>query len=256
MNDFWEVIADIALELHPDRVISIANRISTLSSVTEYDKTRLEAGSASEKSLLNGLGVAWHGVPEISPQELSAALRGASETAHQLDKREVVEMVWTGPSSGLVPSRHTEQALLEVIESAKEKLFIVSFVAYNIRTIRDALTETLMRKVKLDILLESPKSRGGKIDIDSAKAFEKALPTANIYAWSRESALSDPIGGVVHAKCAVSDGKLAFITSANLTSAAMERNMEMGVLIRGGRIPDNLHRHLEALVTTRIIKRI
>jgi cardiolipin synthase A/B len=60
----------------------------------------------------------------------------------------------------------------------------------------------------------------------------------------------------VHAKCAVADGAVAFITSANLSTAAMERNMELGVLIRGGTIPDNLDRHLDALVTTGIVERV
>jgi phosphatidylserine/phosphatidylglycerophosphate/cardiolipin synthase-like enzyme len=51
----------------------------------------------------------------------------------------------------------------------------------------------------------------------------------------------------------VADGKLAFVTSANLTDAALEKNMEVGVLIKGGNIPNQLDRHLEALVTTRTI---
>jgi cardiolipin synthase A/B len=33
----------------------------------------------------------------------------------------------------------------------------------------------------------------------------------------------------------------------------MEKNMEAGVLIKGGAIPSSLHRHLEALVTTKVI---
>jgi len=58
----------------------------------------------------------------------------------------------------------------------------------------------------------------------------------------------------VHAKCAVADSRLAFITSANLTSAALERNMELGLLLRGGTVPDRLHAHLAALVTTKVVK--
>jgi phosphatidylserine/phosphatidylglycerophosphate/cardiolipin synthase-like enzyme len=35
-------------------------------------------------------------------------------------------------------------------------------------------------------------------------------------------------------KVAVADGSICFITSANLTGYAMEKNMEMGVLIEVG----------------------
>ena len=53
-------------------------------------------------------------------------------------------------------------------------------------------------------------------------------------------------GGKVHAKVAVSDEKMCFISSANLTGHAMEKNMEAGVLIRGGSIPSNLHNRYPA----------
>jgi hypothetical protein len=34
----------------------------------------------------------------------------------------------------------------------------------------------------------------------------------------------------------------------------MERNMELGVLLRGGQVPGLLDQHLEALVTTRQLR--
>ena len=44
----------------------------------------------------------------------------------------------------------------------------------------------------------------------------------------------DPEGpdGVLHAKAVVADDEVVFITSANLTEAALDRNIEFGVLIR------------------------
>jgi phosphatidylserine/phosphatidylglycerophosphate/cardiolipin synthase-like enzyme len=39
-------------------------------------------------------------------------------------------------------------------------------------------------------------------------------------------------GGVLHAKAVVADDEAVFITSANLTEAALDRNVELGVLIR------------------------
>ena len=44
-----------------------------------------------------------------------------------------------------------------------------------------------------------------------------------------------------------------FITSANLTGHAMEKNMEAGVLISGGHIPRLLDDHLRSLVDTRLV---
>jgi phosphatidylserine/phosphatidylglycerophosphate/cardiolipin synthase-like enzyme len=39
-------------------------------------------------------------------------------------------------------------------------------------------------------------------------------------------------GGVLHAKAVVADDEAAFITSADLTEAALDRNIERGVLFR------------------------
>ena len=118
-----------------------------------------------------------------------------------------------------------------------------------------ALQDAIGRNVEVDILLESSKDHGGKINIDSIETFLNRLPAANIYSWAQESKSSGKWTGAVHAKCAVADRALAFITSANLTSAAMERNMELGVLIRGGPLPAKLDQHLRALLETEIIKR-
>jgi len=38
----------------------------------------------------------------------------------------------------------------------------------------------------------------------------------------------------LHAKAAVADDYLAFVTSANLTGHALSENIELGVLLRGG----------------------
>jgi len=253
MNDIWKIIATIGIELHPDRVKAGATKIATLSSVDDFDKARSSFGPAASKTLVNNLDLAWRNESKLSPLEIAAALRGASVAAAIMEKQETVEMVWTGPLTGIVASRHTEQVLHEVINSAKSKLFIVSFVAYDIEPVIKALQEAINRKVTIDILLESSKNHGGKVDIDSAKSFKKKIPLANLYAWNSELKSPEKWKGAVHAKCAVADGKLAFITSANLTMAAMEKNMELGVLIREGDLPKQLEKHLNALVDTNII---
>ena len=57
----------------------------------------------------------------------------------------------------------------------------------------------------------------------------------------------DPRHASLHAKAAIADDKLAFVTSANLTGYALERNMELGLLVRGGYVPALLAKHFEDL---------
>ena len=62
---------------------------------------------------------------------------------------------------------------------------------------------------------------------------------AMLLQWPPERRPRDEQGhaGLMHVKAAVADSRVAFLTSANLTEAALERNMELGVLIRGGHLP-------------------
>jgi phosphatidylserine/phosphatidylglycerophosphate/cardiolipin synthase-like enzyme len=252
----WRAIADIGIEFHPDRVNVIAKNIASMASVSEFSKVKNGFGQLENNPIIVTLEKEWKNEPGITPLEIAAALRGASGTAAIMEKREAVEMVWTGPFTGLVASRHTEQVLLEVINSSRLQLFIVSFVAYSINSIRNALHDAICRNVKISILLESNKEHGGKIDFDSIKLFKESLPSATIYCWNNDSKDTTQLHGAVHAKCVVADGELAFITSANLTKAALDNNMELGILVRGGNLPEQLEKHLHALVATGVIAKI
>lgn len=255
MDELWRIVAELGLELHPDRIAAVATKIESAGSIERFASVKPAFGPNADKSMIGRLDAAWRDAKGVTPKELAAALRGASATASMQEGCSAVEMVWTGPSSGMVPVRHTEQVLCEVVDSARNRLFIVSFVAYEVGSIVRALQEATRRGVRVGVLLESSTERGGKVTVDSVKTMKAAVPSADVYVWhtgTRNEGVGATIGSV-HAKCAVADGKLAFITSANLSTAAMERNMELGVLVRGGHLPDELHRHLEALVATETV---
>lgn len=89
---------------------------------------------------------------------------------------------------------------------------------------------------------------------DTIGEMRTLIPAAKLYAWrDKADQFSD---GRVHAKVAVADGRMCFITSANLTGHAMEKNMEAGVLISGGNIPKLLNDHLKSLIDTKVVSAI
>ncbi len=164
------------------------------------------------------------------------------------------ELVWTGPTTPFVSARRTEQALLQVINAAEQTLFITSFVVYDVSTIVKALNAASDRGVAISMLLELSQDHGGSISFDAIGKMRTLVPSSKLYAW-RDKA--DPFTeGRVHAKIALADGRDCFITSANLTGYAMERNMEAGVLINGGQIPRLLDEHLNALVDLQVVQDI
>lgn len=66
--------------------------------------------------------------------------------------------------------------------------------------------------------------------------------------YDPRSLVSEGAEGVLHAKALVVDDAAAFITSANLTEAAFDRNLELGVLSRDRTLATSLGRHFRALV--------
>jgi phosphatidylserine/phosphatidylglycerophosphate/cardiolipin synthase-like enzyme len=58
-----------------------------------------------------------------------------------------------------------------------------------------------------------------------------------------------------HAKCVVVDGRTAFVTSANFTEAAQERNIEVGILVRSQIVAERLIAFFDALIAYGAAKR-
>ena len=58
----------------------------------------------------------------------------------------------------------------------------------------------------------------------------------------------DGPAGVLHAKAVVADEETVFITSANLTEAALDRNIEMGLVVRDRALAASVTRHFRGLI--------
>lgn len=253
MKPLNEAIARIALEVHPDRIDAVCAALGLSKDANLLAVVKGALGAAFSPRLIEGLADALKSNPQVSSGELSAMFRASSATASLAAGASSVELVWTGPATGMVPIRHTAQVLTGLIDEARERLFLVSFVAYHVGVVVDALRRATERGVQVCVLLEPSKEHGGNVTFDSIAMLRKNLPRAQLYEWDKTMTDSAP-NASVHAKCAVADGTVAFVTSANLTDAAMERNMELGVLLRGGQVPGLLDRHLAALVTTKRLR--
>jgi cardiolipin synthase A/B len=255
MDKLWRTIAALAASLHRDRVEAIAALIESMRTASEYDRRRPSLGPGLDSRLIEQFRQAWLECHFVSAGEVACAIRAAGFTSEFLNAEESVDLVWTGPNTTLIPTRKTEQVIRELVDASINSLFVVSYVFYNASSVVASLNEAADRRVSIRILLESSSEHGGALSMDGLSAMRKAVPAAELYVWDPASRgkAAGKLSAAVHAKCAVADNKLAFITSANLTSAALERNMELGVLLRGGVMPSRLQAHLNALITTNII---
>jgi phosphatidylserine/phosphatidylglycerophosphate/cardiolipin synthase-like enzyme len=196
---------------------------------------------------------------DISPQAVGMALLMAaeSEKAHREDQS--VELVWTGPEAGVIPLRRTEQALLQLINSAVERIVIVSYAVYNIPRIREALVAAANRGVHIRIIIEAPDRIEGQNAYNTLRALGPLVADCcHVYLWpvDRRKKDSDGRPGILHVKCAVADGNSLFLSSANLTEYAFTLNMELGLLISGGTVPEQVEEHFCQMIDGGVFTRL
>jgi phosphatidylserine/phosphatidylglycerophosphate/cardiolipin synthase-like enzyme len=102
------------------------------------------------------------------------------------------------------------------------------------------------------LILESTADSAGALTHDGAAAFTSLRESVEMYVWPLEMR---PAGSRLHAKVAVADGELAFVTSANFTGHALDQNLEIGVLVSGGQTPRRLKEHFHALIAVGMLVR-
>ncbi|MDD1786450.1 DISARM system phospholipase D-like protein DrmC [Burkholderia gladioli] len=253
MERLLEAVTAVVCLVSPEKIGALAGAIRKIEDAKANVALSDVVGTATAKAVVERLVDAWR-VTSIGSGELASMLLAASHAFENVSKHQSTELVWTGPTTPFVSARRTEQALLQVIGAAKQTLFVTSFVAYDVSTIVRALNDASTRGVSISMLLESSRDHGGSISFDVIGKMRVLVPAAKLYAWrERATPFAD---GRVHAKVAVADGAVCFITSANLTGHAMEQNMEAGVLLTGGQIPKLLLDHLQALVDTKTVSPI
>ena len=196
--------------------------------------------------------------PAISGAAVALALLSAAAATRSARAAQRLELIWTGPLATGVAMRRTDQALLQVIHSARQELLVVSFAVYKIPAIIEALMGAAARGVVIRICIEAPEPSGQKLAYDTIHALGPAVArAAQIYLWPTDRRPTDAHGhtGTLHAKCAVADRRLLFLSSANLTDYALNLNMELGVLIADGTEPVTVAAQFERMIAEGVLQR-
>lgn len=252
MQALLDAVVDLVALVSPARVSAIASALRGLPNPGQAPNPNTLVDTPTARAAVRSIVAAWRQV-EASGDEVAGMLLGAAEARLRVERESNIELVWTGPTTDFVPMRRTEQVLLDLINSASKGLFLVSFVAYAVPSVVTALNDAVSRGVQVRILLEASTGHGGSLNYDPAATIRSRVPLAELFTWKERPERF--LDGKVHAKVAVVDGIRAFVTSANLSDHALEKNMEAGVLVNGGQLPMALSRHLQALIDVRILQR-
>lgn len=175
---------------------------------------------------------------------MEAAVQTATAIREQLGETTVV---WSGPTVRTLPVRPTRQVVMELIGRARESLTLVTYASHGIDDLVAALDDArLERDVAVRLIVETKEDSKDGIGPDSIAAFGNLPRAVPVYRWPAASRGAH--GGSMHVKTVVQDRHAILISSANLTSAAMDRNMELGLLIEGGPVPGLVDQHFDELI--------
>lgn len=166
----------------------------------------------------------------------------AEEREAVQDKADRVELVWTGPEVGPVASRDTAVVVRELFDRAKHSVLVAGFAVYKGRQVFDRLAANMAHNPNLEVRMFLNVTRGhgdGRTETEIVAEFRRrfvanhwtGVRTPDLYYDPRALSVEPNSKAVLHAKCIVVDERWSFVTSANFTEAAQERNIEVGLLV-------------------------
>jgi phosphatidylserine/phosphatidylglycerophosphate/cardiolipin synthase-like enzyme len=185
----------------------------------------------------------------LAPAYLAGLLDGAARAIERTHRHQLVDVVWTGPESGITTSRLTAATVIDLISKASHEILLVSFATQTEPGISAALEAASARGVSITMLTER--------NADNRSYAPAGMPFPSLDAMRLHwPAAQRPPGAALHAKIIVVDDRVALVGSANLTSRAMEANLECGILICGGPQPCAIRDHIFGLRAVNILRPI
>jgi phosphatidylserine/phosphatidylglycerophosphate/cardiolipin synthase-like enzyme len=174
------------------------------------------------------------------------------------------DLVWSGPTAPGLHTRNTRQVYEELIATAQRSIWISTFAYFDGQHAFRSLAErmTARRGLQVRIMLNIQRRHG-----DATLADQLVAEFAHRF-WSKDwpgelkpfvyydprSLEVDGPEGVLHAKAIVVDDRAALVTSANLTEAAFDRNIEVGILTRDQLLAASLARHFRVLIDRGLLR--
>ncbi|HUE85392.1 MAG TPA: DISARM system phospholipase D-like protein DrmC [Vicinamibacterales bacterium] len=177
-----------------------------------------------------------------------------------------IELVWTGPETGVSYSRDTSVVLRELFQSARRSVLVSTFVVNKGKTVFEALARRMedVPDLRVQIFLHVGRERRDKrheseLLREFADNFRTNWPgsrTPEIYYEPRAVAANTNDRATWHAKCVLVDDEVALVTSANFTEWAQTRNVEAGVIVRDGQFTSQLRAQFDGLVQAKLVARL
>jgi phosphatidylserine/phosphatidylglycerophosphate/cardiolipin synthase-like enzyme len=225
-----------------------AASVRTALGLGEHSDGIVEALLELERIGINGLGAA-------------AYIRGLEEATFRALRP---DLVWSGPEVPGLHARDTRRVYEELLGSAERSVWASTYAFFDGPKAFHVLARRMDERsnLRVTLLLNIQRKRGDTTAADQlVRKFADRFWTTDWPGSSRPSVFYDPRAlelegpsGVLHAKAVVVDDESVFVTSANLTEAALDRNIEMGLLVRDRAMAASVSSHFRVLIDRGLLR--
>ena len=204
----------------------------------------------------------------FSAEQLASVLDLVVKDREQQAKRSpIIDLVTTGPEAPGVVNRDTSVVVRELFANAEDSVLVAGYAVYQGRHVFRALADRMAQRPDLRVRMFLDIQRGpgdtsapAEIVRRFAERFKTQQwptggPLPEVFYDPRSLVSDDGKRACLHAKCVVVDGGAVFVSSANFTEAAQERNIEVGLLVRSRRLGEQIVAHFNALVGEGLLER-
>ena len=169
------------------------------------------------------------------------------------------DLVWSGLETRGLHARRTRGVFDSLLGGAKESLLVTTFAFFDGPVAFRRLSERMDQNPELTttLLLNIQRDRDDRTSSADflVRRFTNRFWNEEWPGVRRPKVFYDPRSlepgapaGVLHAKVVVADSLSVFVTSANLTEAALDRNIEIGLLARDRALAASVTGHFDALI--------
>lgn len=195
--------------------------------------------------------------------DLVSRSRGQRKIAEDL-----FDLVVTGPEAPGITNRDTSVVVREMFAKAERSVMLAGYSVYQGQRVFQALAERMDAKPELNVrfFLDVGRKHG---DTSASEQIVKRFTeqfrgrqwptghrTPEVYYDPRSLLTDSAQRSCLHAKCIVTDVSRVFVSSANFTEAAQERNLEVGLLINSDHLAQQLTQHFDTLLSHNLLARI
>jgi phosphatidylserine/phosphatidylglycerophosphate/cardiolipin synthase-like enzyme len=176
-----------------------------------------------------------------------------------------LDLVTTGPDVAGVDNRDTSVVVRELFAGATSSALIAGYAVYQGQKVFQSLADRMQERpeLRVRIILDIQRGPGdfssaGELERRFAERFRthqwpSTRPLPEVYFDPRSLEPQGDKRACMHAKCIVVDLRSVFISSANFTEAAQQRNVEVGLIIHSEQLAERVTRFFSSMLSAGLL---